>query len=150
LLYDQLHYAEDGYVSSCCTIHADIKRRRLSNELLDNDAQSTTGRQSTSRQTTSPSDLLQNVVFDLYDFTGRAVRRLRCLLALSIDFFSVRWLCKHLRQQSSISVILSSFSSLDLLILQLQVARNDTGQKLIDAPQCVEDVLTFDLTSDFV
>jgi len=44
----------------------------LSDELLDQEV-SKAGLQSTSRQTSLP-ELPRNVVFDLFDFTGRTVR----------------------------------------------------------------------------
>jgi len=64
-----LRYNEDG-----CGLYGwtDIRQRKFSDELLDQEL-SATGRQSTGRQTSSP-DVPHNVVFDLYDFTGRTVR----------------------------------------------------------------------------
>ena len=50
----------------------DIKKRKISDELIDQELPRA-GQQSTSRQTSLP-DLPRNVVFDMYDFTGRPVR----------------------------------------------------------------------------
>jgi len=64
----------ENVCASFCWI--DIKKRKLSDELIDQELSTT--RLTTSRQTSTP-DLPQNIAFDLYDFTGRTVR-VRALL----------------------------------------------------------------------
>jgi len=59
------------YSSLLC--ETDIKSRKLSDEMIDRELSSRTAQQSTSSRQASFPDFPRNVVFDLYDFTGRMV-----------------------------------------------------------------------------